>query len=231
MLRRFGGTPEMVTAIREGSDMKQVWIPRSDAAVRGLGAYVAWLQPVPWQLFATLTFAWQISDPQATKVFREFVNRMEAFLHTPIGYVRGDEKRFSGCGMPGAPRHFHVLLTADRQLDRRYVADLWMSMAGRREHGAGADVRPFNSSLPGIAYVLKFINQSNGDWDLRNLDLFLPDTEIVPLTARQRRRLARHKSRVASHQNVTELDQRNNCAIQMKSCDVGSTNNEPILNG
>lgn len=182
--------------------MKQVWTSRKHVLHDDLAVYVAWLRPIPWQLFCTLTFAWQVSDGQALRVFDRFVNRLERHLRGPIAYVRGDEKRFSGCGKPGAPRHFHVVLTAHRQIDPVFVTDLWMSMAGRRENGAGADARRYDASLPGLAYVLKFINQPNGDWDLRNLDLFLPTTDIEPLSRRRRRRLARHKSRVALHRRV-----------------------------
>src|SRR5712671_4141245 len=95
-----------------GPDMKQVWTRQEVASAKDLSAYVAWLQPVPWQLFATFTFAWQVSDPQALKVFREFINRLERSARGPVVFVRGDEKRYSGCGMPGSPRHFHALLSA-----------------------------------------------------------------------------------------------------------------------
>lgn len=128
-MQPFGGTSGgWLPAEDRGSDMRQVWTPRKEAGAEDLAVYISWLRPVPWQLFATFTFAWQVSDPQALKVFREFTNRLEGFLRGPVVFVRGDEKRYSGCGMPGAPRHFHALLTAHRQLDRHFVAELWMSM-------------------------------------------------------------------------------------------------------
>jgi hypothetical protein len=162
-----------------------------------LRAYVNWLERIPWQIFCTFTFAWQVSDPQAVKVFGEFVARMERFLCGPMVILRGDEKRFSGCGMPGAPRHFHALMAAHRRLDPRSVADQWMCVAGRRKNGAGADVRAYEPSLGGLAYVLKFINQPMGDWDLRNIDLFLlRPSDQCHLNARQRRRLDRHIKRL-----------------------------------
>jgi len=166
-------------------------------------ALTEWLTQVPWQIFGTFTFAWHVSDAQALGVFDEFMNRLERFLRSPVTYVRGDEKRFSGCGMPGAPRHFHAVLAALPRIDSQFVGDLWMSMAGRREHGAGADARIYDPSLPGLAYVLKFINQPNGDWDLRNLDLFLPAASRELLNRRQRRRLARHQSRSKLFQEMT----------------------------
>ena len=83
-------------------------------------------------------------------------------------------------GMPGAPRHFHALLTAhrtsniktstpgtstsrtSRKLNQQVVADLWIGMAGRRKNGAGANVRIYDPNLGGLAYTLKFINQPDG---------------------------------------------------------------------
>lgn len=159
-------------------------------------AYQSWLKVVPWQLFCTFTFAWQVSDPQAVAVFGGFVNRLEGSLRCPIAFVRGDEKRFSGCGMPGAPRHFYALLTAHRKLDRHLVADLWTSMAGRRKHGAGANVRIYDPNLDGLAYVLKFIHQPLGDWDVRNVDLFFSSSDQWRLNARQRRRRVRQMNRL-----------------------------------
>jgi hypothetical protein len=178
--------------------------------IQGLTAYVNWLEQVPWQLFCTFTFAWQISDHQAVRVFKEFVNRLEKSVRTPIAFVRGDEKRFSGCGKPGAPRHFHALMTADRFLDGHMVADLWMSMAGRRKNGAGAHVLIYDPSLGGLAYVLKFIDQPMGDWDLRNVDLFLGPSEQRHLNARKRRRLGRHTKRLGekTFDTISKIDLR-----------------------
>jgi len=160
-------------------------------------SYASWLSGVPWQLFCTFTFAWKVSDPQAARVFRAFIDRLEKFLRGPVAFVRGDEKRFSGCGMPGSPRHFHAVLTAHRGIDRHYVHDLWTKLAGRRANGAGADVRIYDPSLRGIDYILKLKDQTYGDWTFGNLDLVLPGHHPVDLNRRQRRRLARHQRRIA----------------------------------
>ena len=174
---------------------------------RDLRGYVTWLQQVKWQLFCTFTFAWPVSDTQAEGVFRTFIDRLEHGIHGPIAYLRGDEKRFSGCGKPGAPRHFHVLMTAHCRLDPRLVADVWCSLAGRRKNGAGADVRRYDPQLGGLAYTLKFIDQPGGNWDVRNLDLFLPRHGTKPLKCRQRRRASRQAKRLElGNQRTMTLD-------------------------
>jgi hypothetical protein len=123
------------------------------------------------------------------------MNRLEKSLRCPIAYLRGDEKRFSGCGKPAAPRHFHAVLAAAFPLDPVYIANTWMQMAGFRANGAGADVRPYDPSGNAISYVLKFIFQPGGDWDFGNLDLYLwsPASEM---NRRQRRRLRRQAQRM-----------------------------------
>ena len=57
----------------------------------------------------------------------------------------------------------------------------------------------YDPSLPGLAYVLKFINEPLGDWDLRHLDLFLSPAERHQMNSRQRRRLARHITRIQAN--------------------------------
>src|SRR6266568_737042 len=74
---------------------------------------------------------------RARRASVSFIASLEKAYGCPIGWVRGDEKRFSGCGKPGAPRHYHVLMAASQKLDRYRVADTWMSMAGYRRDGAG----------------------------------------------------------------------------------------------
>jgi hypothetical protein len=129
-------------------------------------------------------------------VFHEFIERLEKSIKGPIAYVRGDEKRFSGCGKPGAPRHFHAVLAAHRQLDCQGVAREWMRLGGYRKNGAGADVRVYDTSRGGLAYVLKFIDQPEGGWDFNNLDIFLAPRSPREMNRRQRRRLLRHQRRV-----------------------------------
>jgi hypothetical protein len=158
--------------------------------------YAKWLMSVPWKFFATFTFAWKVSDPQAAKIFDAFINRLEKYLQCDVTYVRGDEKRISGCGKPESGRHFHVLLTCVAPIDPRWVEELWMSMAGERSDGAGAQVKPYDGSRNGASYVMKLINQVEGDWKFRKLHLFhrLLMSEGT-LNRRQRRNVRRHETR------------------------------------
>lgn len=157
-----------------------------------ISGYESWLRPVPWQLFCTFTFAYQVSELQANKVFDGFINRLERSVRSSVIYVRGMERRFSGCGMPGCPLHFHVVVACAVRIDPLPVKLLWESMAGTRSHGAGADIRAYDPSKEGISYVLKFLNENQGDWTFRNLELALKD---ATRDRRQRRRYRRNWAR------------------------------------
>jgi hypothetical protein len=72
------------------------------------------------------------------------------------------------------------------------VEELWKNVAENRSDDSGALVVPFNPSLGGVSYVLKFINQADGGWDFRNLHLFTSTSPPGTLNSRQRRHLRRH---------------------------------------
>jgi len=71
-----------------------------------------------------------------------------------------------------------------------------MRMAGFRANGAGAKVCAYDPSGNAIAYCLKLIFQPDGDWDFKNLDLYLCPANAVNRNRRQRRRLARQAQRI-----------------------------------
>ncbi len=155
-----------------------------------------WLKAVPWKFFCTFTFAWRVSDPQAEKAFDAFINRLERHLGCEVCFVRGDEKRFSGCGMPASGRHFHALLTCLASVEATLIESLWTSMAGSRANGAGAQVEAYNPNENGAKYVLKCIYQPDGNWAFRNLDLFLPEANnSQKMNKRCRRRRKRFNAR------------------------------------
>jgi hypothetical protein len=166
------------------------------ADLKTVEEYANWLKMVLWKLFATLTFAYRVSDPQADKILAEFANRLERVLRCDVGFVCGSEKRLSGCGKPACGRHFHVLLTSVAPMHPALVKWLWQSMAGNRSDDAGALVEPYDPARGGAQYLLKFINKVDGDWSFRKLHLFHPEARsLQTMTKRLRRHLRRHKAR------------------------------------
>jgi hypothetical protein len=159
--------------------------------------FAIWVSRVDWKFFCTFTFAWRVSDRQAENVFAAFTNRLERHLGCEVCFIRGDEKRFSGCGRPASGRHFHALLNCVAPVNASFIQSLWKSMAGNRSDDAGALVEAYNSSENGAGYVLKCINQPDGNWAFRNLELFHPEARASPQTvnARWRRKLRRLEER------------------------------------
>ena len=162
-----------------------------------VASYAKWFQRVPWQVFGTFTFPGRVSDVQAVEVFDAFVNKLERHQRADVGYLRGDEKRFSGLGKPACPRHFHAVMTCASRLETGAVEGLWTAVVGHVSPDMSALVLPYEPSLNGVKYVLKTINHPDGDWSARNLELFLPeqDQHMMGSTARSRRHFRRHQSR------------------------------------
>jgi len=160
--------------------------------------YADWLRGANWRFFGTFTFAGRVSDQQADKIFDEFINRLECYLKCDVGYVRGDEKRISGCGKPESGRHFHALLIFTARVQPEFVEVLWELHAGMRKNGAGALVKPFDPlggpdhTWDGVAYVMKYINQPYGDWKPHKLHLFPPFSSFSKDNKRMRRHIRRH---------------------------------------
>jgi hypothetical protein len=167
--------------------------PRSDAET--VAAYAEWVSKIPWQLFATFTFARRVADDEADVAFRAFINELERQVRSPIAFVRGDEKRGAGFGLPESGRHYHVLLTSLAPLDPVSIAKTWRRYGGNGKDYDSAKVDQFRSELKGAEYSLKMINETEGDWKFRNLHLFLPDYTPGKDNKRSRRRKARNDSR------------------------------------
>ncbi len=155
-----------------------------------------WVRQVNWRFFCTLTFGRPFSDRQAEAVYATFIDRLERSLHCEVCFVRGDEKRFSGCGMPASGRHFHALIACEAPVQPTFIESLWTSMAGTRAAGAGALVEEYNCNENGARYVLKFINEPDGNWAFRHLELFQPQARASQkMNKRWRRRLKRFNTR------------------------------------
>lgn len=181
---------------------RECWPYNADTKL--ITKYANWLRQFPWTFFCTFTFPGKVSDARAINAFKEFIDRLEESIRCDVAYVRGDEKRFSGCGKPACGRHFHALMTCAASPSPWFVEWVWTSTVGNANNHAGALVVPYDSAKNGAAYVLKFINQADGDWDLRKLYLFHPDASSLQDTnCRMRRVLRRHRARVEHFQHQT----------------------------
>lgn len=151
-----------------------------------------WLSIVPWQLFVTFEFTWNISDAQARKVFAAYIDALERAHHAPIAYLRGDEKR------PGVRRHFHAVLASHARLSEDIVKRQWFKVAGRGHLGDSIEVLSYEPGRGADSYGLKNMNELDCDWAFWNLELYIDvpeDPDRPRLHGSARRRWARrHRS-------------------------------------
>lgn len=156
----------------------------------------SWLKQIPWQVFATLTFAQRVGDEFAVQSFEVFVDVLERHFRCPLTYVRGDERRLGGPRLPPIPRHFHVLFAAAVSLDCTFIRNSWIPSAGNPKGITAADVRIYDPHRGALPYSLKQICDPDGDWSLANVDLYLY-TPGADSRARARRRQSRQAKRLA----------------------------------
>lgn len=152
----------------------------------------AWLEDVPWQLFATLEFPTRATRPETANLkFAEMVNTVERTLRTRVCYLNASETR-SRSGAP-VPLHFHAAFAAARPIPPQLVAGIWNDGVGRT-NSVGGDltrVQPYVPAMGGLAYVVKQIADQGCDWDCRNVHLFSNRIHIEPKTDHDSLRAAR----------------------------------------
>ncbi len=183
---------------------KHLWynlIPERDRLV--VDAAAKWFRPVAWQWFITLTFPWNVRSETADAKLKEWLNIIERTLRTQICFVAGKERKPRSHGME-VPWHFHLLVTSMVDIPKMLVEDTWRDLvsrpARRRQEDDAAGVRlvgedalasdnvlgdddpeddsvvveSYKHNCLGPEYCLKSINDCNGDWSFRWLELFNP---------------------------------------------------------
>lgn len=177
---------------------------------RSVDAYAKWLKPIPWQLFVTVTFPWNVTSETADRKLKELINALERDLRDSICFVAGKERKSLSAGM-SVPWHFHVLMTAHRPIPPNLVEDSWRKLV--RPHAKRVDgisvvdgksvkddrvlVEPYNNDLRGAEYCLKSINDCDGDWTSRWLRQHHPQMKG---TSRPSHRSLRQEKRSADRE-------------------------------
>ena len=179
---------------------RERWMYADDR--QSLKKYAEFLRLFPWKLYGTFTFAHKIGDDEADWQFASFIDCLERALKANVAHVRGAEKRFSGCGKPASRRHFHVVLTSTADLRKSLVEALWVLLTQNREDGAKVEV--YDGCEDAVYYILKKMNTVHGEWDHRNLQLFHPQGNTLPLNTRQRRTFQRHQARLLAQDHRCE---------------------------
>ena len=75
-----------------------------------VSAYGSFFGSWPWDHYATLTFARQLSESRCIRHWDEFIDSLGRLTHGPVAWVRADERRWSGHASPEIPLHYHSLL-------------------------------------------------------------------------------------------------------------------------
>lgn len=121
-----------------------------------------------WQMYGTFVFERERTYASAVTVWKDFVNRLERETRGRLAWIRGDEGRWSGCGGPSIPLHFHSLMLFANPPTIGRVSDLWSFLAGR------SHIVPYNLGKGVPWYVVKLACYPPYSYDLDNLQYFDP---------------------------------------------------------
>jgi hypothetical protein len=135
-------------------------------------AVAEWLQPVLWQLFATLEFPWNCRPETASVKFAKFIDTLERSLRTRICYLNAAETRSKSGAI--VPLHYHAAFAAAKPILSKLVVETWEAGVGRTKSVGGdlALVEPYDPARGGIRYIVKKIGDDGCEWDHKNVHLF-----------------------------------------------------------
>ena len=165
-------------------------------------ATAEWLQPIPFQLFATLEFPWIANSEAAHKQWARLINTIERSMRSRVCHVSAFENRSKSGGM--VTLHIHSALAALNPIPPQLVTDTWLSLVGRTKSLQSdlVKIEPLNDSKSAVPYILKQIGDPDCDWDFHNVHLFNPLVQSAPqrdhVTLRSARRWQQQASMVAA---------------------------------
>jgi hypothetical protein len=131
-----------------------------------VSAYGDFFHQWPWDHYATLTFGRQMSEARCINRWQDFIDSIGRFTHGRVGWVRADEQRWSGCGIPEVPLHFHSLLKYQHVPAPEAVAALWKSKAG------DAQVEAYGSGGGAAWNIAKMFPYEDTKYDIGGLEHF-----------------------------------------------------------
>ena len=163
-----------------------------------VNAVADWLRPVQWQWFVTATFSWSVKSETADRKLEEWINLVERDLKARICIVAGKERKARAHGTQ-VPWHFHVLVTALKQVPDTLLENHWKRVAGEGKKriadgelvDEGILVEAYEAHRKGPEYCLKAMNECDGGWDSRWLRMFHPDIKGTSRPSHRSQRQAR----------------------------------------
>ena len=117
-----------------------------------------------WNIYGTFTYAKPIGQVGAEATMKQFAERYEKALKSPVSWFGALEHRVSGAGMSGIPFHWHLLAASERPGMASVAEALWRDRFGM------AQVGHYDPAQNGAYYVAKLASRPDGVFLFGNLD-------------------------------------------------------------
>lgn len=128
--------------------------------------YGNWIHQWPWDHFATFTFGRVLSPSTCEHHWKAFIDSLERYTRGRTGWIRATEGRWSGCGKPYIPLHYHALLIYKNPPAPGAVEAMWGSKSG------DGKVEIYDPARGAAWYVTKMFSYNDYDFDLGGLEHF-----------------------------------------------------------
>jgi hypothetical protein len=137
-------------------------------------ATVGWLQDVPWQVFATLSFSSpRIRFETAHSKFHETLNIVAHSIGTRVGAIYAAGTRSKSGAI--VPLHFHAAIVALKPIAYQMVAGAWAGGSLRTSSIRElARVERYDPARAGVEYITKQAADTGCEWGLRDVEFFSP---------------------------------------------------------
>jgi len=132
----------------------------------------------PWDHYATLAFARQLSESTCIHHWNGFIDSLCRLTHGRVAWVRADERRWSGYASPEIPLHYHALLKYRNVPAPEDVAALWKARAG------DAKVEAYNCGGGAAWYMAKMFPYGDARYDMGGLEHFVQSQESHPVSVK-----------------------------------------------
>lgn len=136
-----------------------------------------YLRGFDWNIYGCGTYRHPVSDTYAEALLKRFMEKLGRKQRCRISYFAALERRYSGCGMPPIPAHWHFLAAGKNSYDLASVAQvLWSKQFG------DSKIELYDPDREGAFYVCKLVGHCNSMFLDDGLDL-LPNRGPADLIA------------------------------------------------
>jgi len=142
------------------------WSRRLQSYNQTVQDYGTFFAGFAWQIYGCGTYRTAQSGDSAVGIFHAFHRRLRSSINSRIAMIAVPEKRYSGCGAPAIPLHWHFFMSGPQHLSHTLLKNaqtIWTAKYG------DAKIEPYDATMSGAYYLAKGARENDFDYLLLDL--------------------------------------------------------------